>query len=614
MTAPLSMNSLQMRPPERGVALQVRNLTVVVAATQIELVSNASFEVAKGSVLGLVGESGCGKSTLARALLGYVRRGLAVSSGQVVIDSLEMLKLSPKELREARGSKVAYVAQDPASALNPALRVGHQIREALTVHRDEVENGNISARVTRVLREVRLDPTKALLRSYPHQLSGGQQQRVTIAMAFARRPAVIVLDEPTTGLDVTTQRHVLETVSGLCRMYGVAAVYVSHDLAVIGALASKVAVMYAGRIIETGFTSSVFSAPLHPYTRGLIAALPSFSGPLALRGIPGHVPPPGQLPGGCTFRPRCAFAIEDCARSLPELRPVNDTEHLVRCIRASEWAGSPTRGRNGLAPDNSTLETAANSVMSVSALNAYYGANHVVREVSLEVPKRQCVALVGESGSGKTTLARCLIGLHTAYTGQVSFEGSALSPGIRTRTDGVARRMQFIFQNPYSSLNPRKTVAQIVSQPLGRFWRIPRIETHRRAEAALREVSLDPATYLRKFPSELSGGEAQRVAIARALIVEPVLLICDEVTSSLDASVQAIIIELLRSLQAKRGLSMIFITHNLALVRSIAQTVLVLQDGSVVEHGSVSDVLTHPLASYTAQLLEDAPRLDAVGL
>jgi peptide/nickel transport system ATP-binding protein len=252
--------------------------------------------------------------------------------------------------------------------------------------------------------------------------------------------------------------------------------------------------------------------------------------------------------------------------------------------------------------------------MSVSALSAYYGAKQVIREVSLEVPQRECVALVGESGSGKTTLARCLIGLHTGYTGQVSFEGSALSPGIRARTDRVAQRMQFIFQNPYSSLNPRKTVAQIVAQPLGRFYRIPPIETQRRSEAALREVSLDPATYLPKFPGELSGGEAQRVAIARALIVEPVLLICDEVTSSLDASVQAIIVELLRSLQAKRGLSMIFITHNLALVRSIAQTVLVLQDGSVVEYGAVSDVLTHPLAPYTAQLLEDAPRLDAVGL
>src|SRR6266851_3481698 len=327
-----------LRPPAHEARLDVRGLEVRLGRTGPDVVSEVSFTVQAGQVLGLVGESGSGKTTVVLALLGHARRGLRISSGEVWVDGVDLLRLSATQLRAVRGARVAYVPQDPSAALNPALRVGTQLREAIRVHPGAVDDP--AGRVREVLQEAHLDASPEMLRRYPHQLSGGQQQRVALAMAFACRPSLIVLDEPTTGLDVSTQRHVLDTIRSLCAAYGVAAVYVSHDLAVVGGLVSDVAVMYSGRIIEIGPTPRVFGDPLHPYTRGLLNAVPSPEGASQLTGIPGHQPRPGHRGPGCTFAPRCDLALDQCRVREPE--QVVITGRTVRCLRATEVAAGRT--------------------------------------------------------------------------------------------------------------------------------------------------------------------------------------------------------------------------------------------------------------------------------
>jgi peptide/nickel transport system ATP-binding protein len=579
-----------------GVRLKVTGLEVRLGQSGPDVVRDVSFAVPAGEVLGLVGESGSGKTTVALALLGHTRRGLRITAGQVMLDGIDLLALSPRDLRAARGARVSYVPQDPSSALNPTLRVGTQVREVLRIH------GGADDRTAEVLREVSLDPAPEMLRRYPHQLSGGQQQRIALAMAFACRPSLIVLDEPTTGLDVSTQRHVLETIRGLCRSHGVAAVYVSHDLAVVSGLVSDVAVMYAGRVVEIGSAGRLFGEPVHPYTRGLIAAVPSSERAEVLTGIDGQQPRPGRRGGGCSFAARCGYAIDSCATQVPE--PVTVAGRSVRCLRASDIpATRPER-----LPVAAGLSAGAAPVLAVRGITASYGGTPALSGVSLEVPPRACVAVVGESGSGKTTLARCVAGLHTNWTGEISFQGTPLAHGARQRDKDVLRRVQYIFQNPYTSLNPRKTVGQIIDQQLEQLTRLSRRDRSARAADVLGDVSL-AADVLSSYPDQLSGGERQRVAIARALAVEPELLICDEVTSALDVSVQAVIVELLRQIQAERHLALVFITHNLALVRSIAQSAVVLRQGTVAESGLVEQVLEHPADPYTQRLMRDVPKL-----
>ena len=593
-------------PAGDKVRLDVRGLEVRLGRTGPDVVSDVSLTVQAGQVLGLVGESGSGKTTVVLALLGHARRGLSISSGEVRVDGVDLLQLSAAQLRAVRGARVAYVPQDPAAALNPTLRVGTQLNEAIRVHPGAVEDPG--GRIREVLQEAHLDASPELLRRYPHQLSGGQQQRVGLAMAFACRPALIVLDEPTTGLDVSTQRHVLDTIRSLCAAYGVAAVYVSHDLAVVGGLVSDVAVMYSGQIIEAGPTAKVFGDPLHPYTRGLLSAVPSPLQATRLTGIDGQPPRPGRRPAGCSFAPRCDYATEECRSQQPE--PVLIDARAVRCLRVAQVRESST----SVAAALGRAATAAGEVpiLSLRDVAASHGRRPVLSGVDLDVPAESCVAVVGESGSGKTTLARCIVGLHRNWTGDIRFEGAPLTAGTRDRPRQVLRRVQYIFQNPYTSLNPRKTIGQIVAQPLEQYLRLGYRERSQRTARALADVSLG-ADFLSRYPDQLSGGERQRVAIARALVVEPDLLVCDEVTSALDVSVQAVIVELLRGLQSEHRIAMIFITHNLALVRSIAQSVVVLRDGAVVESGPVGQVLDRPADPYTARLMQDVPKLTGAG-
>ena len=584
------------------IRLKVTGLEVRLGRSGPDVVRDVSFAVQAGEVLGLVGESGSGKTTVALALLGHARRGLRIAAGQILLDGIDLLALSPRELRAARGARVSYVPQDPSSALNPALRVGNQVREVLRVHAETA--GEATDRVSEVLREVSLDPTPELLRRYPHQLSGGQQQRIALAMAFACRPSLIVLDEPTTGLDVSTQRHVLDTVRSLCDAYRVAAVYVSHDLAVVSELVSDVAVMYAGRVVEIGPAAALFREPVHPYTRGLIGAVPSHERAEVLTGIDGQQPRPGRRGAGCSFAPRCDYAIGDCATQVPA--PVTTGGRAVRCLRALEIQTIHPKRH----PVTRPFTVTGLAALSVRGVTASYSGTAALTGVDLEVPLRTCVAVVGESGSGKTTLARCVAGLHSAWTGEIAFHGAPLPGAARQRDKDVLRRIQYIFQNPYTSLNPRKTVFQIIDQQLQQFTSLSRHDRTARVFGVLEDVSLG-ADLLSCYPDQLSGGERQRVAIARALVVEPDVLICDEVTSSLDVSVQAIIVELLRRIQAERHLAMMFITHNLALVRSIAQFAVVLRQGAVTEAGPVEQILERPADPYTRRLVTDVPKLTA---
>jgi peptide/nickel transport system ATP-binding protein len=582
--------------------LEVTDLKVCMKNRDVDVVDAVSFAVHAGEVIGLVGESGSGKTTVALAIMGHARRGLEIKGGSVLLDGNDLLRFTEADLRAVRGSKVAYVPQDPASALNPALRIGTQLVQTFKDHPEAVDGG-VAGRVAEVLTEAHLDASEEMLRRYPHQLSGGQQQRVVIAMAFSCRPDLIVLDEPTTGLDVTTQRHVLDTVGTLCSKYGVAGVYISHDLAVVGQLVHQVAVMYAGRVIELGSTAQVFSDPVHPYTQGLLAAAPSPERSEVLVGIEGHPPRPGRRPRGCFFAPRCDIRLEVCTDEEPASIAVDSRQ--VRCHRAAETISVINEAASRALP---VWQDSSDAILTVRGLVASYRSSQVLSKIDLDVPKRSCVAVVGESGSGKTTLARCIVGLHSNWTGEMRLEQEPLSAGTKRRSLKTLQRIQYVFQNPYTSLNPRKTIGQLIAQPLEHYFNLSNAEQKNRIVGALEDVSL-VSDFLNRYPDQLSGGERQRVAIARALVVQPDLLICDEVTSSLDVSVQAVIVELLRRLQAERQLAMIFITHNLALVRSIAQSVTVLSEGRLVESGSVTEVLEHPKHPYTVRLMDDVPKL-----
>ena len=583
--------------------LVVEGLTIVTDGHGTPVVEDISFRVAPGQVLGLVGESGSGKSTVGVALLGLARKGLRIAAGRVCVDGVDILGLNNKDLQKARGRLVAYVPQDPASGLNPALRVGRQLREAIAIHSDSLLSGQtVEQRVTQLMEEVGLPATDAFLNSYPHQMSGGQQQRVGIAMAFSCRPRVIVLDEPTTGLDVTTQRRVLETVRQMTAEHQVTSVYVSHDLAVVAQLADKTAVLYAGRLVEHAATEAIFRGARHPYTVGLLKAVPSSARSEILVGIEGRPPRPGRWPRGCSFADRCGSVQDTCRQELPLLRDLGNVDpHSVRC----HFPEPPVSVDQAKEPVPALSGSPA-SVLTVRKLAASYGPVTVLRNVSFDVTAGRCTAVVGQSGSGKTTLARSLVGLHTDWTGDVELSGTKLSADPRRRSKEDRRVVQYVFQNPYGSLNPRMTVRENLEEPLRYFFDLSRSARNQKVDEILQTVALS-TEYAERLPQQLSGGERQRVAVGRALIVDPEVMVCDEITSALDVSVQALLVEQLRQLQTDRGLSMVFITHNLAVVRSIAQDVVVLSEGVIVEHGPVDQVLDHPAHEYTQRLLADLP-------
>lgn len=583
--------------------VKVSGLDISITRGGIKIVENISFDINAGEILGLVGESGSGKTTVSMALLGHTRKGAVIESGSIEIDGHHIDGANEKDLRALRGGVIAYVPQDPGTALNPGLRISKQILESLQKHHPEQSEDIHMARVREILKEVALPSDDDFLKRYPHQLSGGQQQRVAIAIAFACRPKVIVCDEPTTGLDVTTQSTVLATIKALCREHGVAALYVSHDLAVVSELADKVAVMYAGHIVESGDRDDIFFRPVHPYTRRLIRALPDIAGRNQIIGIAGYAPMPWERPQGCAFAPRCEEVQPLCTQIAPEITTIGGT-HGVSCHRHQESRPLVVTPR----VEQSFISTSDNFLLSVNNLNGFYGSRQVLFDTNIHIESGECVALVGESGSGKTTLSRCIGGLHGDYKGEIKFFDNSLGKLAMERKKEERRDIQYIFQSPYASINPRRPIGATIGRQLDLFFGLKGSEAQSRINELLDLVSL-PHAIVTSFPDQLSGGERQRVAIARALAAAPRLIVCDEITSALDVSVQASVIETLKKLQATTGVGLLFVTHNLALTRTIADRVAVMRKGTILEYGGIDAVFNNPKAEYTARLLEHTPSL-----
>jgi peptide/nickel transport system ATP-binding protein len=589
----------------------VTDPVVCVQDLRLELVSgepvveDVTFRIERGQILGLVGESGSGKTTTALALLGYHRRGIRRTRGTITIAGESLTEHSERGLRRLRGRLISYVPQEPAMALNPSIRIGDQIGAMLRAHAPERADDSA---VERALRQVELPHDQAFMRRFPHQLSGGQQQRVAISVALVCRPAVVVLDEPTTGLDVVVQQGLLTEIRRLADENGLAILYVSHDLAVVGSIADRIAVMYAGRVVEEGPAAGLTRAPRHPYTSGLVSAVPDPLVPRRLHGIPGVAVGVGERGTGCAFAPRCQLRIPRCEEAMPDLEAVAEA-HRARCF---EWAKTP-QPRIDLPQLQATAATTT-ALLEVASLSATHRARRqtvvAAQDISFSIAAGECVALVGESGSGKTTIARCIVGLHQPESGTISMSGSTLAATAGRRSIEARRKVQIVFQNPYDSLNPRHKVVEIVARPARQFRHLSRHDAQAETRALLELVRL-PTSTGHRYPSELSGGERQRVANARALAARPDLLVCDEVTSALDVSVQGAVLELLGELRKSLALSMLFISHDLGVVASVSDRVLVLSHGHVCEEGPVRTVLEHPRHEYTQRLIAAAPRMFA---
>jgi peptide/nickel transport system ATP-binding protein len=568
------------------------------------IVEDVSLELAAGEVLGLVGESGSGKTTTAVALLGFARRGARIAGGTVEVDGKALTGRDERIVRALRGRLVSYVAQEPGAALNPSLRVEDLIGDMARAHGGEAAG---SSPAIGALASVHLPADREFARRFPHQLSGGQQQRVAIATALVCEPRVVVLDEPTTGLDVVTQARILAEIDRLRRERGVAVVYVSHDLAVVASIADRIAVMYAGRIVEEGPTAALLARPRHPYTRGLLSSVPDLSQPGVVQSIPGVAVGIGERPDGCAFAPRCLQRTSE--RSLVEMPPLEDVGGGQR-VRCFEWERTPPLAAHELAASR-PVDTET-PLLAVEGLRAEHGSRLgtvvAAEDISFAVAVGECVAIVGESGSGKTTIARCVAGLHPPAAGRVLLDGAPLAPRAARRSREARRRIQIVFQNPNDSLNPRHRVGDAIARPATILRNLRPREARAEASRLLERVRL-PARLADRYPGELSGGERQRVAIARALAAQPDLVVCDEITSALDVSVQAAVLELLAELRAELRLALLFISHDLGVVASVADRVLVLEEGVVREQGPVWALLGRPEHEYTRGLVSAAPRL-----
>ncbi|MEX5277643.1 ATP-binding cassette domain-containing protein [Kocuria sp. CPCC 205261] len=612
-------------------AITVSHLSVGVTGGEL-ILDDVSFRLHPGRILALVGESGSGKTTAALACMNHLRAGLELRRGTVELhagasrfhpEAVDLLTLTERRTRGLRGGTIAYVPQDPALSLNGSLRVGEQIAEVLRAHEFGRDARERDARVAEVLTEVGLPSDRAYQRRFPHELSGGQQQRIGIAMAFACRPAVIILDEPTTGLDVATQDLVLKTVYELTTKHDVAGLYITHDLAVVAQVADDVAVMLRGTIVERGAARDVLHHPEHPYTRTLLAAVPDMAGAREMGGGPAVAPVHsvrapwddgrGGDDGAGPSRSRGASTPrgEEAARGrgsgvVVEPRASAEPRGFVKSRDASEVPAPSGPGKAG--GDRVSVEP----VVAVRELRMAYGPAVILDGISMDLPAGRTTMLLGESGSGKTTLSRSVAGLNDRYTGQVLLDGHVLAPGTRQRTREQRQRIQYVFQSPFSSLNPRRSIGDSLQVPLEMNGELSRAQRRAAVADALDAVRLG-RSYIDRRPGDLSGGERQRAAVARALVNAPSLLVCDEITSALDVSVQASVIELLRELQRERGLAMLFVTHNIALARHISHRLAVLEHGKLVEYGPTDTVLRDPRHEYTRSLLEHVPTLESAG-
>ena len=588
--------------------LDVAGLTVAFRRREGRLatvVSDVSFSLLAGRLTGLAGESGSGKSTAVLTAMGYRMAGSVVLAGTSRLDGIDLLAASPDALRHHWGRIIAYVAQDASQSLDPLIKIGGQLAEPQRLHLG-LTGLELKQRSVQLLEEVGIPDPELALGRYPHQFSGGQQQRIALAIAMSCRPRALVLDEPTTGLDVTTQAQVLGLIRRLVRDTGTAAVMISHDLTVLATVCDELSIMYGGEIVERGSAAGIYASPRHPYSAALIDAVPRVDEALLVVGIPG-LPPAEVDTERCSFAPRCRFVESRCHEKHPLLASI-EPGRLVRCLRADELG--PISSRR-LVVDRPEWITQPQSLLQVNdVVCAYPGrrAVNVVAGVSLTVDAGETVALVGESGCGKSTLLRAVAGLHSPRSGTIEFSGKSLAARAVRRPPTVRRQLQIVFQDPHSSLNPRHRIGDILGRPLELFRPdLGRRERTARVGELLEEVRLDRAL-VDRYPHQLSGGQKQRVALARAFAAEPELILCDEVVSALDVSVQASILELLVGLARLKRTALLFVTHDLAVVHAIADRVYVMRSGAIVEEGEAAEIFGHPREEYTRTLLAAVPR------
>jgi len=536
--------------------LSIKNLSVVYGqgARAHTAVKDVSIDIARGESYGLIGESGSGKTTIAFSVLRYLKGGS--STGAILFEGQDLLSMQEAELPAIRGRRIAVVYQDPQGALNPQMTVGSQVAEAVR-RRPDIASGDVADRVVELFEEVQLPDPETIVRRYPHQLSGGQQQRVVIAMALAGAPELLIMDEPTTGLDVTTEAVILDLIADLRRKRNLSLLFISHNLAVVAKVCDRVGVLLSGRLVEEGPVAQVMRRPVQSYTRELVAAAP-------------RLPRAGEV-----------SQEEPPAKAVSAEAPILRVDGLVKAFR----------GRGGL------FSPAIPPVIAVD-------------RVSLDIAAAETLAVVGESGSGKSTLARCIAGLADIDDGTLQFDGKPLARAASARTIRQRREIQIIFQNPEAALNPRHTVGNIIARPL-------RLYGLRSGEAAIRERVIELMAAIRlderhydAFPWQLSGGQKQRVSVARAFAAEPRLIVCDEPTSALDISVQARLLEELKELQHTSGTAYLFISHDLGVVNAIAHRVAVMQSGKIVEAGTAAQIFRKPAHPYTQRLIASVPRLE----
>ncbi len=612
------------------VVLNIQNLDIsyYTRAGEIPAVVDFSLEVKRGETIGLVGESGCGKSTVAMAIMQYMGNNGAVKSGTIEFKGRDLTKLNEEELRQIRGKEISMIYQEPFAALNPSMRIDQQLMEVPLAHED-IDEDEARDRARQILNDVNIPDPERVLMSYPHQLSGGQQQRVVIAMGLLSNPDLLLLDEPTTALDVTVEAGIVKLIANISKKFGTSQIYISHNLGLILETCDRVFVMYSGEVVEEGYIKPLFKTPRHPYTHGLFGciALPTADKTAApLTPIRGQLPLPHERPQGCNFGPRCDHFVAgmcDSEEIHMETVPENGgTSHRVRCVRWTDIEQIRVQ-----ADQTKQAAGIGDEVLKVSDMQKYYTLHDrslkavmsgtsvklvkANEKIDFEAHESETLAIVGESGCGKSTLAKVLLGLETATDGEIILNGERIHDvSVHSRTSSQLASMQMVFQNPSDTLNPSHTVGQQIGRAITKFGVESNRQRVREMVMSLLDVVKLPRDFYYRRPRQLSGGQKQRIGIARAFAGQPSMIIADEPVSALDVSVAAAITELLMDLQRERKMTLLFISHDLSIVRYLSDRILVMYLGQVMEQGETRDVFQPPYHPYTEALLSAVPIAD----